>query len=285
MEDYAEKRFESKQERKPSLNLLEKVVRVSFQYEGLVFLAVVLFFIGMQAPTEVGSGYPFVEGLVSAIIYGIGLYLVVSLVYVFCKTAVDAGLWLSWRKYARVIVAILTIVYGAAFIDAKNNPWTLWKRRWQQFESGVEMKRKGRYTALESCVSEQWKSLNEEQGKQKEIENIRMSVSPDLKTVFMVQGRTIFEFGKSPYATNQRLREKVVSDVGKRSDLSESQKQRLLDQHLQPEIVSTVSFFCAPTSKNALWPFNTPNYYAPGEALTDLGERILAARAKKILGE
>jgi len=286
-----EKVSESTQESKASLSLLGKVVQFYFQYEGLIFLAVVSFFLGMQAPTNVGSGHPFVDGLVSAILYGVGSYLI----YGFCKVAkelavsakaaaVESELSSSRRKYVRVFVTITAIVYGSAFLEAKTNPWTLWKRSWHQ-DDRVEMKNVGRFTTTESCIAQQWKSLNQERTMINEAEKSTKDLFPDLKSVFIVQGRTIFGFWKSFYMRSPELRDKLVSDLEKRTDLSAFQKQNLLDDYLRPEIVSTVSFFCAPTSSNALWPFNTPSYYAPGEALTDLGERVLASRAGKLLTE
>ena len=241
-------------------------------------------FLGTQAPTEVGSGYPVVDGLVSALLYGFGL----TLIYGFCKNAIsvaiESGLLLNWRKYLRVIVALAAIVYGFAFLEAKANPWTLWKRSWHQ-DNDVETKNVGRFTTREGCIAQQWKLLNQERSMVNEAEKSTQNLFPDLKTVFIVQGRTIFGFWKSFYVRTPGLRDKLVRDPEKRADLSAFQRQSLLDEYLRPEIVSTVSVFCAPTSSNALWPFNTPSYYVPGEALTDLGERTLAGRAEKILGE
>ena len=255
----AEVGTESAQKRKAWPGLLGKVVEFYLQKEGLIFLAAVSLFLGMQVPlTDVGSGYPLVDGLFTAILYGFGLYMV----YGFCKAAKDvavnakeaavkSGAPLSLRKYIRVGVAIITIIYGSAFLEAKANPWTLWKRSWGQFQSEVEMKKMGLYTTQKTCVDDQWKLLKEELLLKKSV-----AQEAEYKTAYIVEGRTIFEFGKSLYSGFP-----------------------------EPEIVSTISFFCASTSKNALWPFHTPNYYAPGEALTNLGERTLTGRAEKILGE
>jgi hypothetical protein len=157
---------ESAQKRKPWPDLLGKVVEFYFQKEGLILLAAVSLFLGMQVPINVGSGYPLVDELFTAILYGFGLYLI----YGFCKAAkevavnakeaaVKSGAPLSLRKYIRIGVAIITIIYGSAFLEAKANPWTLWKR---SFENGMEMKKLGLYTTQKTCLDDQWKLLKEE---------------------------------------------------------------------------------------------------------------------------
>ena len=280
-----ENNSEPTQEQTPSLNLLVRVCRFYLDYEVFIVLSVVSLFLGTQAPIEVGSGYPVVDGLVSALLYGFGLTLICG----FCKNAIsvaiESGLLLNWRKYLRVIVALGAIVYGFAFLEAKANPWTLWKRSWSEFESGVEMKKLGLYTTQKTCVDDQWKLLKEELSNRKSTQEILKKFPLKHDTAYIVEGRTIFEFGKSLYSRSPELRDKFAADTSKRTELSDYQKRQLIAEVLRPEIVSTISFFCASTSKNALWPFHTPNYYAPGEALRDLGERTLAGRAEKILGD
>jgi len=263
---------------------LAKCIRFYLKHEGLIFLGIVSLFVGIHAPVGEGSRHPFADGVLSALIYGACTYFIFSFLLIFPKIAAEEGLLVNWRMYVRVIVVLLAIIYGSAFMDAQKNPWTLWKRRWSQFYD-VEMISKGRYTTREACINAQWKSRKEELSMLKQAKNVLDKIANKYPTVYITEGRTIFEFGKSFYSRSPEEKDKLVADTSKRTDLTDYQKRQLISDLLRPEIVSTTSIFCAPTSKNALWPFNTPNYYAPGEALTDLGERMLAARASKILGE
>src|SRR5207302_1927167 len=80
------------------------------------------------------------------------------------------------------------------------------------------------------------------------------------RRVHLVEGRTIFEFGPS-----------LWSRMAAKRQTTPSQDNRLMQELLLPEIVSTVSFFCAPSLRYGFWPYYTPTYYASTDDLRRLG--------------
>ncbi len=60
------------------------------------------------------------------------------------------------------VVAVIGLAfYGLAFLDARANPWTLWRSEWRQYYEWT-VKRAGRFNSQKDCVGEQWKKLDEE---------------------------------------------------------------------------------------------------------------------------
>jgi hypothetical protein len=81
------------------------------------------------------------------------------------------------------------------------------------------------------------------------------------------------------------LRTRALANLNENKELTPYQKERLAYEMLLPEIVASASFFCAPSLKYGFWPYYTPAYYTATDDLRSLGEKTLAARAKKLLGE
>src|SRR5713226_9810786 len=105
------------------------------------------------------------------------------------------------------------------------------------------------------------------------------------KHVYVREGRTIFEFGDSEYVTDPKSRESYFDFIDKYQDLSPYQKELAKSDALLPEITGTWTYFCTPTAPNKYWPFYTPKTYAANGDLQQLGEKILARAAAKMLAE
>jgi hypothetical protein len=171
--------------------------------------------------------------------------------------------------------------------DANANPWSLWKRSWEQNSGDPEQRRLARYGSQEECRKAQWAKLDEEIQQQAQVNEalkpLRQAL--DQPKVYLREGRTIFQLGPSIWS---RLKESHADDLGdlaKRSGLTEDQKARLAFDLSLPEIQATVSVFCAPSVKYRLFPFYTTAYLAAADDLRALGERALALKAKQALGK
>jgi hypothetical protein len=163
-------------------------------------------------------------------------------------------------------------LYVASLTDAIRNPWTLWRQNWEQ-DSRRDQRRIASYRTQNDCVKEQWNKLNEELKLRKEVKSAISKELPNdlnVRSVFIQEGRTIFQFKKSLFF----------------SQLFSPEEKASFPEEMQTEIVATVSFFCVPTSSlYGLWPYYTPSYSVASDSVRRLGERALAIRAKQLFGD
>ncbi len=203
----------------------------------------------------------------------LGFQLAAFALAIFCLVLMRwLGLSLNWLPVLMVGLVVVGF-YLYAIVDARQNPWVLWKR--QQDSGGAEQYKLGRYATQEECVKVQWKKLEEELEQAKQIRQMfaKIALFASDKRVHLVEGRTIFEYGPSFLASMLQ------------TNRTDQQKDKLPPELLLPEIHSTVSFYCAPSLRYAFWPFYNPTYYASADDLRRLGERTLATRAKEMIGE
>jgi len=181
-----------------------------------------------------------------------------------------------WTGYVALGV-LVAAVYFSSLLEAKGKPWTLWKRSWMQDQEEAEQRKLAKYTTEGECLKVQWEKLKEDLDQKRHL--------PGSRTVYLAQGRTIFEFGPSLYSRIPDLQARALAHLNENKELTPYQKEQMAYEMLLPEIVSNVSFFCAPSLKYGFWPYYTPTYYAATDDLRTLGEKTLAARAKKMLSE
>ena len=180
---------------------------------------------------------------------------------------------IPWTGYVATAL-LLAVGYLYPLLDARAHPWILWERSWMQDSGDADQRRLGRYTTQDDCLKEQWKKLKEELELQKQVQEPFDKIKLFGRRVHLVEGRTIFEFGPS-----------LLSRMAAKKQTTPSQDDRLMQELLLPEIVSTVSFFCAPSLRYGFWPYYAPTYYASADDLRRLGEKTLAARAQEMLEE
>ena len=178
---------------------------------------------------------------------------------------------------------LLVAAYFFSLIEAKQEPWTLWKRSWMQLSVQQEQRKLAKYATEDECLKAQWVKLADELQERRRLREI--ITSPGSRTIYLVEGRTIFEFGPSLYARVPDLQARALAHLKDNKKLTPYQKERMAYEMLLPEIISNVSFFCAPSLKYGFLPYYTPTYYAATDDLRSLGEKTLAARAKTMLGE
>jgi hypothetical protein len=186
-----------------------------------------------------------------------------------------------------IVVAVIGLAfYGLAFLDARVNPWTLWRSEWRQYDEWT-VKQAGRFYSQKDCVEEQWKKLNEELERQKRTQKFLGAklTSPHGKSIFIREGKTIFAFGESMYIRYPKSQESFFDLIDKYQDLNLHQKEAAKRDALLPEIDGTWTYFCTPTTPNMYWPFYTPKSYPANRDLQRLGERMLARIAAKMLAE
>lgn len=191
---------------------------------------------------------------------------------------------LKWTSY--VAFALLVVgVHIYFLIEARANPWSLWRRSWMQDSGDPEQRRLARYTTEAECLTAQWKKLEEELQLQKRADQMMKSMTlPGSPTIHLREGRTIFEFRPSLWSS-PKLSQRLLSHLGESKDLTPYQKEQMASEMRLPEIIATVSVYCAPSLRYSFWPYYTPTYYAAGADLRRLGERTLAVKAKQMLGE
>lgn len=189
---------------------------------------------------------------------------------------------IQWTGY----VALGLLVAGGylySLLEAKENPWTLLKRSWMQDSGDAEQHKLAKYATRDDCLKNQWKKLAEELELQKQVhQTLKL---PGFHRVHLIEGRTVFQFGPSLYSRMPDLQARALANLSENKELTPYQKERMAYEMLLPEIVASVSFFCAPSLNHGFWPYYTPTYYAATDDLRSLGEKTLGVRAKKMLGE
>ena len=174
--------------------------------------------------------------------------------------------WKDFRIQICVIAAIVGVLYLAGLSNASMNPWTLWRQEWEQ-DSRANQHRIASYREQKDCIEEQWKKLREALQLKEQGNAIIAKNAPtvlNFRSVFIQESWTIFEFKKSLLSLY-------------------SKKKSSLPAEMQTEIVSTVSFFCAPTASfYGLWPYHRPSYSAASDMLKRLGEKTLAIKANQL---
>jgi hypothetical protein len=189
--------------------------------------------------------------------------------------------WTGYTALALIVVA----VYLYSLLDARAKPWSLWRQSWMQDSGDPEQRRLARYTTQDECLTAQWKKLDEEVQQQRQVHEAMKSIRVGSPKVLLQEGRTIFQLGPSFWSRMPGSRTRALADPGEKKNLTAHQQERLAYEMGLPEIVSTVSVYCAPSAQYSLWPFYTPTYQAAADDLRRLGERTLADRAKQMLGE
>ena len=213
----------------------------------------------------------FVVAILFAVVVALGV------VRIFC-------LPVQWTGY--VGFGLLTVaIYLYSFMDARANPWSLWKRSWMQDSGDAEQQRLARYVTQEECLKAQWKKLDEELEQKKRVHQALKRSFPNMPKVDLLQGRTIFEFGPSLSSRMVDLHARTLSEFSEERKLTPNQREQLAFEMRLPEVVSTVSVYCAPSLRYRFWPYYTPGYYAAADDLRRLGERTLSIKAKQMLGE
>lgn len=189
-----------------------------------------------------------------------------------------------WTGY--VVFALLAAgVYLYSLMDARANPWSLWKRSLMQDSGDAEQKRLARYVTQEECLKSQWKKLEEELEQQKQAHQAMKRMFPNMPKVHLLQGRTIFEFRPSLSSRIPDIHARTLGEFSDERKLTPHQEEQLAYEMRLPEVVSTVSVYCAPSLRYWFWPYYTPEYYAAADDLRRLGERTLSVKAKQMLGE
>lgn len=149
-----------------------------------------------------------------------------------------------------------------------------------------EQRRLARYSTQDECLAAQWKKLDEELQLQMQAQQAMKSIGAgSKKEVLLREGRTIFQLGPSLWSRISGSATRFRADLSEKRNLTAYQQEQLAYEMSLPEIVSTVSVYCAPSVRYSLWPFYTPTYPAAADDLRRLGERTLALRAKQMLGE
>lgn len=189
-----------------------------------------------------------------------------------------------WTGYA-AFVLIVVAVYLYSLLDAQAKPWSLWRRSWMQDSGDPEQRRLARYSTQAECLTAQWTKLGEELQQQTEVHQAMKSIRAGSPKVLLQEGRTIFQLGPSLWSRIPGSNTRTLADLSEKRNLTAYQQERLAHEMSLPEIVSTVSVYCAPSVRYSLWPFYTPTYPAAADDLRRLGERTLALRAKQMLGE
>ena len=148
-----------------------------------------------------------------------------------------------------------------------------------------EQSRLARHSTQDECLRAQWKKLDEELQQQTQVQQMTKSIRAGSPKVLLREGRTIFQLGPSLWSRISGSNTRALADLSEKRNLTAYQQDRLANEMSLPEIVSTVSVYCAPSVRYGLWPFYTPTYPAAADDLRRLGERTLALRAKQMLSE
>ena len=185
------------------------------------------------------------------------------------------GLPTEWTFYVVLGLFVATfclVVLTGDLREARANPWSLWKRSWMQDDGDAELKRVARYVTQEECLKAQWKKLEDELAQKKQVHQLLNRTVPKMATarVYLLQGQTIFEFGEF----GSSLLSSALSRI-----------PPLPDEMRLPEVVSTVSVYCAPSLRYGVWPYYTPAYHVAADDLRRLGARTLSVKAKQMLDE
>jgi hypothetical protein len=97
---------------------------------------------------------------------------------------------IQWTGYVSFGLLVAG-VYLYSLLDARENPWTLWKRSWMQDAGDAEEHKLAKYATQDDCLKDQWKKLEEELERQKQVnQTIKL---PRFHSVHLVEGRTVFQ--------------------------------------------------------------------------------------------